>query len=269
MNKIDINKTYSLALWWWAARWYIHIWVLKFLEEQKIEINEISWTSMWAIIWSLIAIWKNSKEIIEIAKSINILKLVDIDFNTGLIKWNKLEQKLLEIFCDIKIEDTKIPIKIIATNLETSEVKIFKSWKIISAIRASISLPWVFVPKEIEWEFCSDWWIIMNLPIDVLDWENIIASSALKINTWKITQTNTYFWMNIKTWFWKNNYEIIKRSIILMMKVNEDNSLRTINKNILLIRPDFWKLDMFDFAKIDDFIEIWYNEAKNILSILK
>jgi len=45
--------------------------------------------------------------------------------------------------------------------------------------------------------------------------------------------------VNIKTGFWKNNFEIIKRSVILMMKVNEDNSLRTENKNIKFIRPDF------------------------------
>jgi hypothetical protein len=33
--------------------------------------------------------------------------------------------------------------------------------------------------------------------------------------------------MNFKTGFFKNNYEIIKRSVLAMMKVNEDNSLET------------------------------------------
>ena len=50
-----------------------------------------------------------------------------------------------------------------------------------------------------------------------------------------------------------------------MMKVNEDNSLRTEWKKIKFIRPEFWELDILDFNKLDKFIEIWYKEANNIL----
>jgi DNA/RNA endonuclease YhcR with UshA esterase domain len=47
-----------------------------------------------------------------------------------------------------------------------------------------------------------------------------------------------------------------------MMKVNEDNSLRTVNKNITLIRPNFGNLDIIHFNKVNEFIELGYNEAK-------
>lgn len=258
-------KKISLALWWWAARWLAHIWVLKYLEEKNIEISEISWTSMWAIIWSMIAIWMNSEEIEKFAKSINLLKLADFDFKTGLLKWKKVEEKLSEVFGDKKIEETKIPLKIIATNIENSESKIFSSGKIVVAVRASLSLPWIFVPKEINECSYVDGWIIMNLPIEVLEGEDILAISALKINTWKIVEEKSFLWINFKTWFWKNNYEIIKRSVVLMMKVNEDNSLKTIWKNIIFIRPEFWKLDIMNFWKVDEFIEIGYNSIKGKL----
>ena len=256
-------KKISLALGWWAARGLAHIWVLKFLEEKNIKITEISGTSMWAIIWAMIAIWMNSKEIENFAKSINFFKLADFDFKLGLLKWNKVEEKLKEVFGDKKIEDTKIPLKIIATNIKKAETKVFENWKIVDAVRASLSLPWIFVPKEIEGEAYVDWWVMMNLPIEVLSWENILAISALKINTWEITKNKKILGINFKTGFWQNNYEIIKRSVILMMKVNEDNSLKTPNKNIKLIRPKFGKLDIIDFNKIDEFIYIGYKECKN------
>lgn len=258
------NKKYSLALWWGAARWLAHIWVFKYLEEKEIEIEEISGTSMWAIIWSMIAIWMNSDEIKKFATDFNILKLADIDFKTGLLKWNKVEKKLWEVFWDMNIEDTKIPLKIVATNIETSVSKIFTTWKIIDAVRASISLPWIFIPKKIDWEDYVDWWIMMSLPIEVLEWKNIIAVSALKINSWKIVQERKILWINFKTWFWKNNFEIIKRSVILMMKVNEDNSLKTPGKSIKFIRPDFGKLDIIDFNKVEEFYEIGYKEGENL-----
>ena len=94
-------KRISLALGGWAARGLAHIWVYKYLEEQNTEITEISGTSMWAIIWAMIAIWMNFKEIEEFAKSFHMLKLADFDLKSGLLKWNKVEAKLKE-FSDAK-----------------------------------------------------------------------------------------------------------------------------------------------------------------------
>ena len=261
-----MNKNYGLALGWWAARWLAHIWVLKYIHEKKIDITEVSWTSMWAVVAWFYAIWKSVEEMEEFAKSINYLSMWDPDFRTGLLKWLKIEKKLKEIFWDSNIEDTKIPLKIVATNLETGEVRVFEKWLIVDAIRASISLPGIFIPKEIEWEMYIDGWIMMSLPIEVLSNKNVIAISALKINKWPIVKHNTFLWMNFKTGFWKNNFEIIKRSAILMRKSNEDSSLRTKWKEILFIRPDFKNLDIADFNKVDEFVDLWYRETKtNIL----
>lgn len=257
-------KKYSLALWWWAARWLAHIWIIKYLGEEEIEINEISGTSMWAIVAALFAIWQTSEQMQDFAKTLNFLKLIDPGFKTWLLKWKKIEKKLMQVFWDMDIEDTKIPLKIIATNIETSESQVFTSWKIVTALRASMSLPGIFIPQKINWESYVDGWIMMNLPIEALDWKDIIAISALKINGWPIERTKKIIWINFKSGFFQNNYEIIKRSVILMMKVNEDNSLKTPNKNINFIRPNFWKLDIIDFNKVDEFVEIGYRDAKKL-----
>jgi len=257
-------KKYSLALWGWAARWLVHIWVIKYLEEKEISITEISGTSMWAIVAAMFAIWKTSEQMQSFAKELNFLKLIDPEFRTGLLKWKKIEKKLEEIFWDILIESTKIPLKIVATNIETSESRIFTSWKITSALRASISLPGIFIPQKIDWESYVDGWIMMNLPIEVLDGKNIIAISALKINQWPIEKIKKLIWLNFKSGFFRNSYEIIKRSVILMMKVNEDNSLKTPNKNITFVRPNFWKLDIIDFNKVDEFVKIGYRDAEKL-----
>ncbi|MDQ7022866.1 MAG: patatin-like phospholipase family protein [Candidatus Gracilibacteria bacterium] len=234
------------------------------MEEGNIEIEEISGTSMGAIIGSLIAFGMTFEEIKDFAKSMNYLKLVDIDFKTGLLKGNKIEKKLEEIFGDKKIEDTKISLKIVATNIETSESTIFRKGKIVDAIRASISLPGIFIPKEIDGNIYLDGGIMMNLPVEALDGKNILAVSALKINTGKIIKNKKYFGLNFKTGFLKNNFEIIKRAVIAMMKVNEEQSLKTLNKNITLIRPNFGDLDIIHFNKVDEFIEIGYSEIKKI-----
>jgi len=259
-----MSKKYSVALWGWAARWLAHIWVLKYIEENKIDINEISWTSMWAIIWALFAIWKSAGEIVEFAKSINYFKLFDLQFKTWILKWNKVYKKLEEIFWDSNIEDQDIKLKIIATNIISWKKKVFTEWKIVDAIRASISLPWIFVPYEIEWEQYVDGWITNNLPIESLRWKNIIAVSALKKITGPLKTKRSFLWLKFNRLFLNLNYQILHRSIVTMMKQNEIKSLESKNKEILLIEPFFWDLDYYSFNKIDEFVEIWYKEINKV-----
>jgi predicted acylesterase/phospholipase RssA len=257
-----IQKKYSLALGWWASRWFAHIWVFKYLEEKNIQIEELSWTSMWAIIASLIAIWKNSSEILEIAKSINFLKLIDLDLSFWVLKWKKILKKLEDIFWTTKIEDLKIPLKIVATNIETGERKVFTKWKISEALRASLSLPWVFIPYKI-WKFCYvDGWIVNNLPVDVLNWKNIIWVSALKNIKWPLIFKKDFLGFKININFFKYNYQVLHRVILFMMSQNEDKSIKSLNWKWIIIKPKFWDLDYYDYDKIDEFVELGYKEAK-------
>jgi predicted acylesterase/phospholipase RssA len=260
-----MKKKYSLALWWGAAIWLLHIWVIKVIEEKKINITEVSWTSMWAIIAALFALWKTSDEMEKFAKEINFMKLLDFDMKNWLLKWNKISKKLEDFFWDTNIEDLPIKLKIIATNIETGWKKVFETWKIIDAIRSSISLPWIFIPNKI-WDFSYiDWWILSNLPIEVLDWKNIIAVSAIKKIVWPINVRKKIMWFDYKVWFLNLNFQILQRSLLLMMKSNEEKSISTKWKKITLISPNTNPFDFYSFNKVDELMEVWYNEANKIL----
>lgn len=263
-----MKKSFWLALWGWAARWLCHIWVLKYIEQNDINITEIAWTSMWAIIWSFFALWKRHDEIYKIAKEINYIKLIDIDLKKWLVSWKKVYNKLYDFFWDELIENTKIPLKIISTNLETGEKIIFTKWKIIDAIRASISLPMVFSYYELNSTKFLDWWLKSNLPILDLDSKDIIAVSAIRDSGKKINTTNKIWKFFIDKWFFWYNYEILKKTITIMMATNEDLSLKLATlegKNILLINPDTTNIEYYDFNKIDILVKKAYNEAKTKL----
>ena len=109
---------YWLALWWGSARWIAHIWVLKYLKEKNIIITEISWTSMWALIWGLFAMWKDYEEIENILKTIDFKKLIDINLKDSIVSGNKVYNKLFEIYWDITFEELKIPFSVVATNFK-------------------------------------------------------------------------------------------------------------------------------------------------------
>lgn len=261
MNK----NNFWLALWWWAARGFAHIWVFKFLEENSMLPSEIAWTSMWAIIASCIACWMSSQEIIKIVEDINFFKIIDFDFKTWLIKWEKIIEKFKEIFWKKKIEETKIPLKIIATNIDIWGKFIFDSWYIYDALRASVSIPWVIAMYNLNWNNFIDWWVINNLPIEVLKVKDVIAVSVLRDIARKIDFKTSFFnfWINKSMfWIW---YQILQKTIDIMMSQNEQRSLKTEWKNITYIHPKFPKIDYHEFHRFKEIIEIGYKTAKEII----
>lgn len=261
-----MKKQYSLALWWWAAIWLLHIWVIKYLEEENININEVSWTSMWAIIASMYAIGKSSEFMQQFANDIKFMKLIDFDLSNWVLKWDKIYKKFKIIFWDIKIEDLDIKLKIVATDIENWEKQVFEEGLIIDAVRASISLPWIFKPHKIDEKYYVDWWIVNNLPVEVLDWKNIIAVSAIKNIIWKIQRKRKLLWFKFNMWFLNLNFQVLQRSLLLMMKQNELTSINHFSKNVLLIKPDVEAFEFYSFNKVNELVEKWYNEAILILN---
>lgn len=260
-----MKKSYSLALGWWAAKWLCHIGVFKYIEENNIAINEVSWTSMWAIVWACFALWKTSDEIKNIAKWINILKLADLSFWKWIISGNKIYKFLEELFWDTKIEDTKIPLIIIATNLNSWEKVILKKWKIVDAVRSSISLPMIFETFELEKNHLIDWWFKSNLPILELDWDDVIAVSAVRDGWKEISKDSSFLNFTFKKWFFWYNMEVMKKLVVISMSTNEDLTIEIAKnnwKNIILLAPNLWEFEFHDFNKVDELCKKWYEEAK-------
>ena len=50
-----------------------------------------------------------------------------------------------------------MPLAIVACNLETGEKVVFKEGSVSQAVRASISIPGVFVPHENRWQAIGGW----------------------------------------------------------------------------------------------------------------
>lgn len=260
---------YGLALGGGACRWLAHIWVIQYLQEKKIEITEISGTSMGAIIGACFAMWFSSEKMIEIIEEINFLSLIDFNLKTAIVSGNKVYKKLYEIFWDITFQELKIPLKIIVTNLKTGKKEICSQGKIIDAIRASISLPGIFTPFHRKENTYLDWGLSENLPCLSLESQNIIAVSALRTkNIKKIDTHKNFFQFQIQRSFWKYNYDILKQSLGVLMIQNENLSLENAKaqwKKVILLSPDVWNYEYFEFSKFQEIIEKWYQEAKNHL----
>ena len=68
----------------------------------------------------------------------------------------------------IDFDSLKIPFRCIGTNIETGEAKIFSKGILPEALRASMSIPSIFSPYEIDGELYVDGGIVNNFPTDVV-----------------------------------------------------------------------------------------------------
>lgn len=255
---------FSLALGWWAARGLAHIGVIRRLEELDMSPIAISGTSIGAIIGTLLALGKSSHDMEDIIASVPWMKLVDPDMQKWLLKGKKIESFLEDIFEGKSFSDTIIPLSITATDIDTGESRIFREGKLSVAVRASISLPGVFIPKNIDDMNLVDGGLAANLPIELLPPWRVIAVSAIRDLTRKIHYKRRVFGMDWSKSIFGNTYNIIQKTIDIMLAQNEARSVSSRN-NVTYIRPRFDKLDYYQFDKYREFIEAGYIAAKENL----
>lgn len=254
-------KEFGLALGWWAARWLAHIGVIRYLENIWKLPKEVSWTSMWSMIAWAYAIGKNSHEMEEITKSINYFKLIDLDFKKWLLTWNKIKKFLESLYWDSRIEDLKIKLRIVAVDIKTWEKIVFDKWKIVDAVRSSVSIPWIISPNKIWHHEYVDWWIVNNLPIEEIESSNVVAVSVVRDISRAIHTDTKILWFNFKHNFFWLNYQILQKTIDIMMNQNELRSIWC-NKNIILLQPKINWIDYYQFNKYEKIIKAWIVEAK-------
>ncbi|MBI3314285.1 MAG: patatin-like phospholipase family protein [Candidatus Omnitrophica bacterium] len=166
----------GLALGSGAAYGLAHIGVLKVLEEENIPIDVVSGSSIGALVGGLWAAGYNSKELEELALGINkrtaFFKLIgfqDISAaHRGFFKGHQVSRFLRSYIGNKTFQETRIPLRIIGTNLFTSEEVIFEAGKVVDAIRASISIPGIFRPFFHKGDYLMDGGVIDPLPVKVL-----------------------------------------------------------------------------------------------------
>ena len=144
-----MNKKISLTLSSGGARGLAHIGVIEVLLENNYEIEQISGSSIGSVVASMYA----SGALIEFKNwvlSLDKLKVFSLmDFTIGghgVMKGDKVFNKLKTIVDDQNIEDLKIPIKIIATDAVNGKEIVFSKGSMYGAMRASCSIPGLVKP---------------------------------------------------------------------------------------------------------------------------
>jgi len=98
-----------------------------------------------------------------------MIKFMDLTTGSGgLIKGEKIMKALEEFIGDVKIEDLPIPYACVASDLIGHKEMIYKKGSLLQAIRASSSIPTVFLPVASDGMLLVDGGVLNPLPIDLV-----------------------------------------------------------------------------------------------------
>ena len=180
------NVLVGLALGSGAARGLAHIGVLRVLDREGIGIDVVAGSSMGSLIAAAWAVGQSADDLEKIATQIRskraFWKLLDPMFpGTGILRGIKIYNFLNSIVNGLTFADTLIPLKIIATDLNTLEEVVYEEGKLIDAIRASISIPGLFHPVANNGRTLIDGGITDPVPVQVLARAGV--SKIIAVNT--------------------------------------------------------------------------------------
>ncbi len=167
------RKRIGLALGSGSARGIAHAGVLAVLEKEGIPVDLIAGTSAGAVVGALYAQGKPAGQIKRLALELGWKKLaplVDPSLpKTGLIKGKKVKD-LLTLFIggDIKFSDLKIPFACVTTDINTGEQVVIDRGSVPEALRASISIPGIFVVVNREGRYLVDGGLVNPVPVSVV-----------------------------------------------------------------------------------------------------
>jgi len=151
-----------------GARGYAHLGVLKVLYEADIHIDLVVGTSFGAIVGAGYAAGRNIYELEKIALHtgwIKILKMIDIAPPKGIFAGNKLERFFSVLTQQKHFSELRVPLTVVATDIETGEEVLINKGSVSKAILASSAFPGIFAPVEIDNRWLVDGVLVNPLPI--------------------------------------------------------------------------------------------------------
>lgn len=176
LNQIDFQQlkqknkrpVVALVLGSGGARGYAHIGVIEVLEQYGIQPDLIVGSSAGSIVGSIYASGKNAQQLRDIALNMKANDVRDVTFDLkGFFDGKKVENYVNTQVDQLRLEQFKIPMYVVATELKEGKKVVFNYGNTGQAVRASVSIPSMFVPTKIAEHEYVDGGLVSPVPVKV------------------------------------------------------------------------------------------------------
>lgn len=248
-----MEKKFAIALGGGAARGAFHLGVLHFMEENNIQIDAYSGSSIGAIISVSHASGVKAKEQLKIFSSRELKSVLKFNyFKNGLLKIQKDHKILNDLLPISKLEDLPKKNYITAYDLKRRELHYFDKGDSHILCMASSALIPLFKPISYENMYLIDGGLFDCLPIKVFDKNEyeVFAIDLFPKSNKKLKKLRL------------NPIKYFKRR--LFTQLYENHSLSILHANTYLGSYEIRDYSMFTFKELHDCFDFGYKEAKKI-----
>ncbi len=165
------RKTVGLVLGSGSSRGWAHIGVIEALEKEKIPIDYIVGCSIGSYVGAIYASGslESLKEFVLRMDGRKVFSYFDVVFpRSGVLNGTKRLKELFSMHTNAKdFSDLKIPLMMVATDLATGKKVVLKSGNILTALRATMSIPGLFAPVKFKDRWLVDGGLVDPVPVGV------------------------------------------------------------------------------------------------------
>lgn len=144
-----------------------------------------------------------------------------------------------------------IPFRAVATDIASGEKVVFRKGHLPRVIRASMSIPAVFAPVEMDGRLLVDGGMTDNIPLDVARDMGVDIAIVVDIGTPLRSRQQL-----------ATVVDVLNQSITLMTRRNSEEQLATLHKNDVLIQPPLASFGVTDFGRAQEMIDAGYRATR-------
>lgn len=158
----------GLALGGGAARGFAHVGVIQVLEEAGLRPGFVVGTSAGSLVAALYASGKTPAELVRVAETMQEAEITDWMLpilNRGALRGEALAKYVNTQVGGRSLEQMRIPVGIVATDLGNGEAITFRRGNTGAAVRASSAVPGVFQPVRVGEREYVDGGLVAPVPV--------------------------------------------------------------------------------------------------------
>lgn len=159
----------GLALGSGSARGWAHIGVIRALEERGIKPDLVAGCSVGALVGAAYCGGQLDKleKWVRKLSFWDVVRLMDVRLAGGLIDGTNLMTSFVDKLSDTDIEQLSIPYAAVATDLANGREVWLQSGSVPNAVRASIALPGIFSPVQLDDRWLVDGGLTNPVPVSL------------------------------------------------------------------------------------------------------
>jgi NTE family protein len=271
----------GLALSGGGARGLAHIGVLLWLDENHIPVDSIAGTSMGALVGALYATGRSPAEMRQFVEAIHWDEAIASEPSYPQLSFRRKEDRRTDqipsklglknglkgpigfsagqgvgLLLDriafpystlTSFDDLPIPFRCVATDMLSGDAVVLKDGSLAQSLRASMAIPALFTPVELNGQVLADGGLVDNIPTDVAREMNANIVIAVNIGTPLVGRKDL-----------ETLSTFLTQAVDIMTLGNDRRALRLADAQIA---PNLGAFTALDFSSADEIIRLGYQGA--------